>query len=129
MPNGPDIESQSQVMKNKARYLVWILAVMSFIYVASGGALAVHLGMHNHECCQDTHRDEHADHGHDKHGDHDSNHCDICQHLGMITKRILVESSVLIPELSITEHSFSYTVNRIIQQHTSLPLLPRAPPV
>ena len=102
-------------MKNKTKYFVWLLGFISFLYVASGGALAFHLISHNHD--------------HNNHNEHDSSTCDTCQSLVVFSKKALVEAPLLIPELSPAEFDFFDFVSCFVDHNIPLAVHPRAPPV
>ena len=101
-------------MKTKAKYFVLTLGLISFLSVASGGVLALHLIT--------------QDQNHNGHGGHDSSTCGICQNLVIINKKTLVEEPLLLPELSPTEFYFTYPANIFFHQDSYFLVNSRAPP-
>lgn len=116
------------VMNNPTKQFLWMIAILSFMYVASGGALAMHLGLEDYDPCHPRHGDGHDECDHDKKEDHGSHQCEICQYLGLVVKKMLVAPVLLIPVLSVADQRLSFGVNPVVQSRTFLSLLPRAPP-
>ena len=117
-------------MTKSVRHLICMLAMFGFVGVSTGFALAAHLNLHRAEpgCCHDSHGDERSDHDHREKEEHDSSHCITCQKLGTVTKRILIESPSLIPELAVIKYDTFHTINLHFHSYSFPPLQPRAPP-
>lgn len=117
-------------MRELARHLVCILVMLGFAGVSTGVVLAIHLDTHQAEsdCCHDSHQHERGDHERQEDEENSSRHCDTCQQLATLTKRILVQSFKLLPELAPTEHILPNRVNHYCYSHSLPPLQPRAPP-
>ncbi len=115
-------------MRKLVRHLIYVLAMLSFVGVSTGIAFAAHLNLQQAEpgCCHDSH--DHSDNESPEKDEHDSRQCITCQKLGMIAKRILIESPSIIPELTVIKHDRLYTINQYSNSYTFPPLQPRAPP-
>lgn len=118
-------------MKTKMRHFVWLLAILGFVYVSSGGALTTHLHAHHQSEPQGCQHHEQHENQHDsgKQGDHGSSDCDTCQHLGIMIKRILVVTPSLMPEPSPIEFSLSYFEQAVLFHSTPRFFLSRGPPL
>ena len=117
-------------MRTLVRHLICVLAMLSFVGVSTGIAFATHLDLQQAEpgCCHDSHDHERSNHDPPEKDGHDSGQCITCQQLGMIAKRILIESPSTIPELTVIKHDRLFTINQYSNSYTFPPLQPRAPP-
>lgn len=117
-------------MRTLVRHLICVLALLSFVGVSTGIAFAAHRNVQQTEpdCCHDSHDHGRSDHQSPEKDEHDSRQCITCQQLGMMAKRILIESPGIIPELTVIKHGRLCTINQYSSSYTFPPLQPRAPP-
>lgn len=131
---GKNEGDRSKTMNATLRKTVWLFACLSFVYVASGPALSIHLLTSQPKAdpaCTCAHCPNDSEDEQDARNtpSHDSGPCPICQFLlAHAQSTCLVFAASIIEPVS-QENVISSANESLIQQFIPLPSLPRGPPV